>query len=82
MLSYIISILYYLIPAAALVLFGVSAFRYYAAKRQNKRAPGSFTDAQMKSRKIWFAVFSVIAGILLAVVLAFIGLIMMAVAFM
>ena len=81
-LSYIVSILYYLIPVSAAVFFFVSIFRYVLAKRKNKKMPGSYTPEQMKSRKICLIVSSVIAGILALVVLAFIGLLMMAVAFM
>ena len=82
MLSYIISALYYIIPAAALIFFGISLFRYCYAKHKNKRTPGTYSEEQMKSRKIFLIVASVIAGILAVVVLAFIGLLMMAVAFM
>lgn len=82
MLSYIISALYYIIPLFAVLFFGISLSRYLYAKRRNKRIPGTYTDAQMKSRKVWLIVSSVVAGILAVVVLAFIGLLMMAVAFM
>ena len=82
MLSYIISALYYIIPAAALIFFGVSLFRYHYAKYKNKRTPGTYSPDQIKSRKICLIVSSIIAGILDVVVLAFIGLLMMAVAFM
>lgn len=82
MLSYLISILYYLIPVAAIAFFLGSLIAYLIAKNKNKRAPGTYSDAQIKSRKICLIVSGVIAGILLAVVLAFIGLLMMAVAFM
>ena len=81
MLSYIISYLYYIIPAAVL-LFGISLFRYCYAKHKNRRTPGTYSSEQMKSRKIFLIVASIIAGILAVVVLAFIGLLMMAVAFM
>ena len=82
MLSYIISYLYYIMPAAAVLLFGISLFRYCYAKHKNKRTPGTYSEEQMKSRKIFLIVSSVIAGILVVVALAFIGLLMMAVAFM
>ena len=82
MLSYIISALYYIIPLFAVLFFCISLFRYLYAKRRNKRIPGTYTDTQMKSRKVWLIVSSVVAGILAVVVLAFIGLLMMAVAFM
>ena len=74
--------LYYIIPAAALIFFGISLFRYCYAKHKNKRTPGTYSEEQMKSRKIFLIVSLVIAGILAVVVLAFIGLLMMAVAFM
>lgn len=74
--------LYYIIPAAALVFFAISLFRYHYAKHKNKRIPGTYTPEQMKSRKICLIVSSVIAGIMAVVILAFIGLLMMAVAFM
>jgi len=82
MLSYIISALYYIIPAAALIFFGISLFRYHYAKYKNKRAPGTYSPDRIRSRKICLIVSAVIAGILAVVVLAFIGLLMMAVAFM
>lgn len=82
MLSYLISILYYLIPAAAFTFFVGSLISYFIAKNTNKRTPGTYSDNQIQSRKICLIVSSVIAGILAVVVLAFIGLLMMAVAFM
>ena len=82
MLSYIISALYYIIPAAALLFFIVSLARWRDAKEQNKRTPGTYSEEEMKSRKICLIVSSVIAGMMAAVVLAFMGLLMMAVAFM
>ncbi len=82
MLSYIISVLYYLIPMAALAFFAGSLIAYLIAKKKNKRVPGTYSDEQMKNRKICLIVSSVIAGILAVVVLAFVGLLMMAVAFM
>lgn len=82
MLSYIISALYYIIPLFAVLFFSVSLFRYLYAKQKNKRTPGRYSDAQIKSRKVCLIVSSVVAGILAVVVLVFIGLLMMAVAFM
>jgi len=82
MLSYIISILYYLIPAAAVLFFVISLSLYREAKHRNKIAPGTYSDEQIKTRKICLIISSVIAGALVVVVLAFIFLLMMAVAFM
>ena len=82
MLSYIISALYYIIPAAALLFFIVSLVRYREANHKNKIAPGTYSPEQIRSRKICLIISSVIAGMMAAVVLAFMGLLMMAVAFM
>ncbi|MBQ3613801.1 MAG: hypothetical protein II989_06885, partial [Bacteroidales bacterium] len=64
------------------IFFGISLFRYCYAKHKNKRTPGTYSPEQMNSRKIFLIVASIIAGILAVVVLVFIGLLMMAVAFM
>jgi len=82
MTYYITLALYYIIPAAALIFFGVSLFRYLHAKHKNRHTPGTYSDEQLKTQKICLIVSSVIAGILAVVVLAFIGLLMLAVAFM
>ncbi len=82
MLSYIVSALYFLIPAAALAFFIVSLVLFLTAKGKNKRFPGTYSPEQMKGRKICLIVSSVIFGILAAVVIGFVCLLMMAVAFM
>ena len=79
---YCIQALYYVIPIAALIFFTVSLFRFCHAKRENKRNPEAFSFEELKIRKICLVVSSVIMGILAAVVFAFIGLMMIAVAFM
>lgn len=78
----LIEFLYYFIPAASLIFFAVSLIRYLTAKRKNKRAPGSFSDAQISARRICLIVSSIIAGAMLIVVVAFFALMLMAVAFM
>ena len=82
MLSYIVSVLYYLIPVAALAFFAVSLISFLAAKRKNKRAPDTYSPEQMKMKKICLVISSVILGMLAIVVIGFIVLLMMAVAFM
>ncbi len=82
MLSYLVSVLYFLIPAASLAFFAGSLIAYLRAKGKNKRVPHTYSAEQMKTRKICLVVSSVIAGIFLLVILSFVGLIMMAVAFM
>ena len=81
-MAYLVSALFWIIPTVAFVGFFVSLFMYFSAKRKNKRAPGSISDASMKLRKTWFVVFSLIAGSMLAAGIALIILLYMAVAYM
>lgn len=76
------NLFFFAIPLLLIVLFGISLYRYLTAKRQNKEAPGTFSDAEMKKRKTILLVLAVIAGVLAAIVIGFIALLFMAVAFM
>ena len=75
-------IFFFAIPIILIALFGVCLYRYITAKKQNKMAPGTFSDAEIRKRKIMLIVLSVIAGALAAIVIGFIALMFMAVAFM
>ncbi len=75
-------ILFFAIPAALLAFWGISIYRYITAKKKNAQAPGSFSAQELKKRKTILVITSVIAGVFLAVVLGFIALLFMAVAFM
>jgi len=75
-------ILFFAIPIVLIALFGISVFRYVSAKKQNKAAPGTFSDDEIKKRKIMLIVLSVITAVLVAIVIGFIVLLFMAVAFM
>lgn len=79
---FLMEFLYFAIPIAAIIFFVVSLWLYLSAKKQNKRQPGSVSTSTLKSRKIMLVVSSVIAAILAMVVIAFIALLFMAVAFM
>ena len=75
-------IIFFGIPAVLLASFGMSAYRYFSAKKINKSAPGTYTDEEIKNRKTVFVVFAVIAAIVAMVVIGLIALLFMAVAFM
>lgn len=75
-------IFFFAIPIILMVLFGISLYRFVSAKKQNKVAPGTFSDVEIKKRKIMLIVLSVIAGVLAVIVVGFIALLFMAVAFM
>ena len=71
-----------LIPTVAFVGFWVSLFMYLYAKRKNKRAPGSYSERQMRYKGYMLGVFSVIAGAMLIAIVALVILLYTAVAFM
>ena len=79
-LSY--DIFFFAIPIIWIVLFGISLYRYLSANKQNKVSPGTFSDDEIKKRKIMLFVLSVIAGVYAAIVIGFIALMFMAAAFM
>lgn len=79
---YFIQFLYFAIPVAAILFFIVSFCLFLSARKQNKQQPGSVSAQTLKKRKIMLILSSVIAGVLAAIVIAFIALLYMAVAFM
>ncbi len=74
--------LYYGIPVAAVVFFLVTLILHLSARRKARRAPGSVSEQTLRLRRTLFIIASVLMGILLAVVVAFIALMLLAVAFM
>jgi hypothetical protein len=74
--------LYFSIPAITLVLFVVSLYKYLSAKKANKKSPGTINDEALKRRKTMLIVTSVIFAALVAVIIGFISLLFLAVAFM
>ena len=78
---YFIQFLYFAIPVAAILFFIVSLCLFLSARKQNKQQPGSVSAQTLRKRKIMLIVSSVIAGVLAAIVIAFIALLYMAVAF-
>lgn len=79
---YFIQFLYFAIPVAAILFFIVSLCLFLSARKQNKQQPGSVSAQTLRKRKIMLIVSSVIAGVLAAIVIVFIALLYMAVAFM
>ena len=80
--SYLYDILFLGIPAVLFVLFCISLFRYVSAKRWNKKVPGAFSPEEIRKRKIVLIVFSVIEGVLAAIVIGLSALLFLAIAFM
>ena len=76
------SIILYSIPVIIVVLFGICLYRYISAKNQNKNAPGTFPPEEILRRKIFLILASIALGIVVAVVLGFIVLMYMVIAYM
>lgn len=79
---YLESIKYYLGFILSIVFFVVTLVMYYRAKKQNKKNPGTYTEMQIQSRKALLIASSVIFGLIAVVVIGYIALLMMVVAFM
>lgn len=80
--EFLSDLLFFLIPAVLLVLFGVCLYRYVSARRRNKREPGSFTPAQMRTRFVLLVLSGVVAITLVGMVIGLTILLFLAVAYM
>ena len=74
--------LYFVIPAAFLVFFIVSLCLYVCAKIKNKKKAGSVEESRVKLYKMLLIISGIIVGVIAAVVISFITLMFMAVAYM
>lgn len=79
---FIYDVLFFAVPVIWLILFGISLYRYISAKKQNKQMPGTFSPGEIKKRKVFLIVMSIVAGMILAMVIGLIAMLFMAVAFM
>lgn len=82
MMSYLRLYIFCGIPVAAILFFIISLILFCYAKYQNKKQPGSFSEGELKTRKILLIISSVIAGVLALVIVSLIALLFTAVAFM
>ncbi len=78
----LIDILFFAIPIIIFAFLGISIYRYASAVRKNAKIPDSFSQSEITKRKIILIVSAIIAGVFLAVVVGFIVLIYLAVAYM
>lgn len=74
--------IFYGIPIGTLLFFIISLYRYFYAKRKNKREPGSFSPEEMQRRKSLLKVSGVMAGVMAAVVIGLAVLLVMSIAYM
>ena len=74
--------LFFGLPVAAVIFFGISLSLYLSDRRKNKQTPGSVAPATLHKHRLMLTVSSIIAGSFAAVVIAFAVLLFTAVAFM
>ncbi len=82
MLDAIFAVLYMTIPALLLVFLGVSIYRYASACKREKQAPGSVLPREMKNRKNTLIVAATLVGVMLVVVIGFMILLILSIAYM
>ena len=56
-------ILFFGIPAVVFVGFVISLIRFVSARSKNKKMPGTYSDNEIKKRKIMLIILSVIIGV-------------------
>ncbi len=79
---YLAEILFYLIPIGSVAFFIVSLVAFCTSKNANKRSPGSYTEKQLKTRKILLIISSIIMGVMVAVVVGLMALLFIGIAYM
>lgn len=81
-MMYLTVVAFYGIPIAVVVTLVVLLYRHAVRKLENKRKPGSFSEAEMRKRKIELLLTAVVAGILAAVVAVFAVMFFASIAYM
>ncbi len=82
MLGMLLRLFIYLIPMVAIVFFIVSIINFIEAKKQYKADPNEANLQKKNATRTLLIVSSVIFGILLTVIIAFMSLMFVAVAYM
>ena len=75
-------ILFYGIPILSVLFFAFTLLRYLRARRLVRRTPDALSADALRARRNLFLIAAGIFGVLVAVVVAFTLLLMMAVAYM
>ena len=79
---FVYDVIFFAIPVLAIAFLGISIYRYLHAKKANKVTPNTFSASEIKGRKIMLIISVITAGLLAAIVIGFIALLFMAIAFM
>ena len=79
---HLMSLLFYLLPIGAVAFFITSLVRYLSARKKFRYGTGSVSKEELKKRRLFLIVSSVMMAVLLAVVIGFICLLVTAIAYM
>lgn len=82
MVGILFSALIYLIPLAAIVFFIASLCGYIGAKKQFKAEPNTENEQKKNATKTLLIISSIVMGVLVTVIVAFMVLMFAAVAYM
>lgn len=82
MLTIIYTAIFLAIPAAVVVLWGVSLYLYVSASKKNKQNSDTFSAKELKNRMILLIVLSVMVAALLVMVIGLITLMFLVINFM
>ena len=80
--SFVLDLLFFGVPVALLVLFGVCIYRYVHAKKENEKYPGLHTPEELRKRKGMMIITGCAAVAPVVVAVGFLVLLFMAVAYM
>lgn len=80
--SLIYGVIFFVIPAIVLGVFAITLYRYLSARKKNEASPGSFSDYEIRKRKIIMIVASVITGVFAVMAIGLCALMYVAVAYM
>jgi hypothetical protein len=78
----IFAALFFALPIASVVLLIISIVRYIVARKRNKAVPNTYSDAEIRNRKIMMIAMIIIAGVLVTIVISLMSLLLLAVAYM
>jgi len=82
MLGNLVGFLYFGIPVGLLAAMVYCWNRYRDAKKQNAAQPGAVSQEELKKRKLIFVLVAAATGVLVTVMVGFVALLFMAIAFM
>ncbi len=81
-MEYFVFLTFFSLPGGIVALFVVSLIRYLLAKNRNRTQPGTFSEKELRKRKLFAIVTGVITGVLVTVFAGILILLFMSIAYM